>query len=71
MRSAFLKRHPICNICRSEPASILDHIMPHRGIPALFWDQTNWQGLCVTCHGRKTARETWGRGGPILERGHQ
>jgi 5-methylcytosine-specific restriction protein A len=44
-------------MCRRELATILDHITPHRGIHRLFWDQDNWQGLCVPCHGRKTYRE--------------
>jgi 5-methylcytosine-specific restriction protein A len=57
MRKSFLHRHPLCAVC-GEPATVLDHTKPHRGDPALFWDQDNWQGLCQTCHGRKTARET-------------
>jgi 5-methylcytosine-specific restriction protein A len=62
MRRAFLRRHPLCAVCH-EPASVLDHVKPHRGDPALFWDQDNWQALCVACHGRKTARETLAKGG--------
>ena len=61
-RHAYLATHAVCNMCRREAASILDHITPHRGVPALFWNQRNWQGLCVRCHGIKTAREVWGRG---------
>jgi 5-methylcytosine-specific restriction protein A len=33
-----------------------DHIIPHRGDEALFWDETNWQALCDRCHSRKTRR---------------
>lgn len=58
MRLAFLMAHPMCARCLTEPATILDHITPHRGISTLFWNQRNWQGLCVHCHGVKTARET-------------
>jgi 5-methylcytosine-specific restriction protein A len=58
MRSAFLNRNPICNLCRREPASVLDHIVRHRGDALLYWDQKNWQGLCGNCHGLKTASET-------------
>jgi 5-methylcytosine-specific restriction protein A len=61
LRHSFLIRHPLCARCR-EPATILDHIRPHRGVVALFWDQTNWQTLCARCHGRKTALELWGKG---------
>jgi 5-methylcytosine-specific restriction enzyme A len=58
MRSAFLMRNPICNLCRREPASVLDHIVRHRGDSLLYWDQKNWQALCQNCHGLKTASET-------------
>jgi len=62
MRKAFLMREPMCRSCKTEAAAVLDHIVPHRGVARLFWDQSNWQGLCKTCHGRKTARETLGSG---------
>jgi 5-methylcytosine-specific restriction protein A len=43
------------------PATVVDHIVPHRGDPVLFWDEANWQGLCKLCHDAKTAREgRWG-----------
>lgn len=58
LRRAFLMRHPMCAVCKRMAASDLDHITPHRGDPALFWDQRNWQGLCHVCHARKTATET-------------
>jgi 5-methylcytosine-specific restriction protein A len=38
-------------------AADLDHIIPHKGDMTLFWDPTNWQGLCKGCHSRKTATE--------------
>jgi 5-methylcytosine-specific restriction protein A len=34
----------------------VDHILPHDGNLALFWNRTNLQGLCVLCHSRKTRR---------------
>jgi 5-methylcytosine-specific restriction protein A len=46
--------HPICNQCQREPAAVLDHIVPHRGDRNLFWNQSNWQSLCKSCHDRKT-----------------
>jgi len=40
------------------PASVVDHIQPHRGDPRTFWDTTNWQSLCASCHSsHKQARE--------------
>lgn len=31
-------------------ATVVDHIIPHRGDMDLFWDVGNWQGLCETDH---------------------
>ena len=32
------------------PASVVDHITPHKGDQALFWDEANWQSLCAPHH---------------------
>ena len=57
-RTAFLQRNPLCNECmkrgRITPATVVDHIIPHRGDRKLFWDEQNWQPLCKSCHDRKT-----------------
>lgn len=37
-------------------ASVVDHILPHRGDQALFWDKDNWQSLCAECHNRHKQR---------------
>jgi len=37
---------------RIEPATVIDHIIPHRGDQSLFWDQSNWQALCKPHHDR-------------------
>jgi 5-methylcytosine-specific restriction enzyme A len=29
---------------------VCDHIKPHRGDEALFWDETNLQTICKSCH---------------------
>ena len=62
-RLSFLRDNPICNDCRDELATVVDHIIPHKGNLDLFWDQENWQPLCKRCHDRKTVREDgrWGR----------
>ena len=61
-RAAFLKRHPRC-AC-GEQAKVVDHVRPHRGNEALFWDQTNWQPLCWFHSNSKTGSEVRrGRGG--------
>lgn len=65
-RAAFLKKHPLCCRCAETghvvAATVVDHIEPHRGDKALFWDRSNWQPLCKTCHDRKTATEDDGFG---------
>ncbi len=65
-RAWFLKRHPLCAECKKQgkivAATVVDHIVPHRGDMDLFWDMDNWQPLCETCHNKKTAREDGGFG---------
>lgn len=68
LRAAYLASHPTCAECsrqgRLAIAEVVDHIVPHKGDMALFWDSSNWQPLCKHCHDRKTAMEDggWGRG---------
>ena len=65
-RTAYLHENPLCVACmkegRTEPATTVDHIKPHKGDSELFWDVNNWQPLCTTCHNQKTAREDGGFG---------
>ena len=60
-RLTYLKKNPLCKHCEKEhrvtPATELDHIIPHKGDSKLFWDTSNWQGLCKQHHSRKTATE--------------
>lgn len=67
-RAAFLRANPLCQCAdcdalgRLLPASVVDHIRPHKGDKRLFWDQSNWQALSKPCHDRKTARHDGGFG---------
>lgn len=65
-RAAYLLKHPLCvkHEARGEVvlASVVDHIIPHRGDWTLFWDSSNWQALCKRCHDVKTATEDGGFG---------
>lgn len=67
-RVAFLRSHPFCRRCELEtpgsiqPATVVDHVVPHKGDEVLFWDQANWQPLCKPHHDRKTATEDGGFG---------
>ncbi len=46
---------------------VADHVRPHRGDEALFWDRANLQCLCKPCHDsakqREEAMALMGRGG--------
>ena len=47
-------------------ADLVDHLYPHRGDTALFWDKRWWLSLCTTCHsGPKQALEHQGK--PALD----
>ncbi|WJO30990.1 HNH endonuclease [Pseudomonas monteilii] len=64
-RERHLRTNPLCTYCaragRTAAASVVDHIIPHRGDQALFWDEDNWQSLCGPCHSSdKQAEEAAG-----------
>ena len=65
-RATFLARSPLCVECDKDglvrAATIVDHIIPHKGDQNLFWDTSNWQPLCKPHHDRKTATEDGGFG---------
>lgn len=65
-RARFLKRNPVCKHCDDAgllmAATVVDHIIPHKGDMILFWNKTNWQPLCATCHSIKTVKEDGGFG---------
>lgn len=63
-RERFLLDFPLCVIC-NKVARVVDHIIPHKGDMRLFWDQSNWQPMCFSCHNRKTAREDGGWKNPL------
>ena len=57
----------LCVMCaaigRVEPATTVDHKIPHGGDERLFWDIGNLQGLCASCHsGWKRTQEKKGYG---------
>ena len=58
---AFLMAHPLCAECDRQgttgAATLVDHVIPHKGNQVLFWDESNWQSLCKRCHDRKTRIE--------------
>ena len=76
--AAFRRKFPLCGMrvdgqqhgehsrCTREgivtAGQAVDHIRPHKGSDTLFWDRSNWQTLCQTCHAVKTATEDGGFG---------
>jgi len=55
MRNYQLAIEPHCRLCyrrgrQGIAATDVDHIKPHRGDAALFWDSANLQSLCHPCH---------------------
>src|SRR4029079_16234199 len=54
IRARQLARQPSCVRCvamgKQVRASVADHVVPHRGDAALFWDASNLQSLCMSCH---------------------
>jgi 5-methylcytosine-specific restriction enzyme A len=52
--------HPLCVMCtalgKAEPATIADHVVPHRGDPNLFW-LGELQSLCTLHHESTKKRE--------------
>ena len=62
-REAQLARHPLCVYCeergRITPATVADHIEPHRGDRMKFW-RGALQSLCASCHSSTKQREEAG-----------
>lgn len=71
---AFLSRpeNVFCKECMKDGKEVIanqtDHITPHRGDYGLFWDVTNHQPLCESCHSSKTVKEDGGFGRPVKGR---
>lgn len=65
-RTRFLSINQLCVECYKDSkltvATVVDHIIPHKGDYKLFWDETNWQPLCKRHHDTKTATKDGGFG---------
>lgn len=65
-RNDYLIKHPFCVECDKvgviNAATVVDHIIPHKGDKQLFWDsKSNWQSLCEMHHNRKTKMHDMGK----------
>ncbi len=60
IREAQLSEHPLCRLCLEDEivtaATVCDHVEPHRGDPALFWNGP-FQSLCAHHHNSTKQRE--------------
>ena len=54
VRQMVLNDEPLCRMClsinRTSPATVADHIKPHKNDINLFYDRDNLQSLCAPCH---------------------
>lgn len=61
LRGSQLAQEPLCRYCsemgRTTAATVCDHIEPHKGDEALFFDPCNLQSLCKQCHDSVKQRE--------------
>ena len=60
-RRLYLDENPLCVMCLEdghiEPATVVDHVVPHLQRAELFWDTANWQSLCKKHHDSTKQRE--------------
>ena len=60
-RKAYLSDNPLCVEClklnKLVTATVVDHVISHKGNRELFSDVSNWQALCKYHHDSKTMKE--------------
>ena len=57
MRARTLRRDVLCRVCRLARSTIADHVIPHKGDRARFFDPGNLQGVCKRCHDSVVRRD--------------
>jgi 5-methylcytosine-specific restriction protein A len=70
LRLAQLTAHPVCRRCEARgfvtAATVVNHIVPHRGRWSLFSDAGNLESLCKPCHDAAVQyEETHGYSGDV------
>ena len=56
LRASVIDAEPVCRLC-DRLATSVDHIVPHHGDRARFFDPDNLQPLCRWCHAAKSRQE--------------
>lgn len=56
-RDRLLAKHPTCQHCGTQPATVLHHVDGLGPLGPRGHDPDNHEALCATCHGRHTAQE--------------
>lgn len=70
-RALFLAKNPLCRPCSLKkppqltPATVVDHIVDHKGDQVLFWAEGNWQPSCQSCHDARVDAGDFGRAHPF------
>lgn len=69
----YREKNPLCVMCEAKGkltiAQCVDHIIPVVDKnDLLFWDESNWQSLCLSHHSEKTAKEDGGLGNKKVDR---
>jgi 5-methylcytosine-specific restriction enzyme A len=61
LRADVLTSEPLCRYCARDgkvrAATVVDHIVPHKGNAGLMWARSNLQPLCARCHNSAKQRE--------------
>jgi len=65
-RAAYIRLHPICEICHRKPTREVHHKISIRERPDLKLDPSNFQGTCTPCHSRETVKNDGGFGRSTL-----
>lgn len=64
-RERYLAEHPLCVPHQANgevvPATVVDHIIPHKGDPKLLWDPNNHRASCAPCHNERVDEGDFGR----------
>lgn len=60
-RLIFLRQHPLCQRCMAKgivtAATVVNHVVPHKGNLQRFFDQGNWEAICAPHHDRDAQSE--------------